>query len=104
ARPVGYVDHMTRFKPFVTVNKGNELERIFPPGEHIPGDLLIMRFALRLKGKRMSTPVGCERDLERYAILRIAVDAIDVDGSHEFCNGIGPWFPRIPRSLIPHHH
>src|SRR5208337_1922513 len=47
------VDLMARFEPAISVDRGNELEFVRAPGQHIPGKCLVARAALRLEGEGM---------------------------------------------------
>ena len=96
------VDHVARFQPFETIHRGHKRKLILPPGHHIPGDCLIGGAAFGLKCQRMADFLGGQREGQRHAILRIAVDAVGVDLLHEFRDGLRPGLPgsRVPWSHI----
>src|ERR1700679_1213544 len=63
------IDLVTRLKPAVAINCGNELKRILAPGENIPRQLFVVRAAFGLECERMIDFFGSEGKCERHTIL-----------------------------------
>ena len=98
------VHHVPRFKPFVFVHERSERELILPPGHDVPGQGFVGGTAFRFKCQGMASLVRGQRECERNAILRIAVDAVGPDFCHQIGNRIGPRQAGVTRALVPHHH
>src|SRR5260370_37276470 len=95
---------MSWLKPFVTVYPGNRREFVLPPGQNVISYGLIVGPTFWFEGKRMVDTIGCFRIRVWNSVLRIAIDSVRTDFSHQRSDGLGPGFASLTRALSPHHH
>src|SRR6202011_782114 len=69
------IDLVTRFEPAISVDPRSERVLVLAPGENIPRKTLIGGTALRLKRQRMADLLSRERERQRHALLRVAIDS-----------------------------
>ena len=102
---IGDVYHVTRLQPFVVINARRERRNsVLSPRHQVVGERFVGRAAFGLEDERMSNFVGGFRERQRNAVLRVAVDSVGADISHDFRDRVGPRLAGIARALVPHHH